>query len=63
MQLNSLNRDTVRTEMITIEIPDRLKNVVVSVIPAKLIPLGIPRCNCNQRFSPGTATFLENQFD
>ena len=25
------------------------KNVIVSVIWAKLIPVGIPRCNCNQR--------------
>ena len=41
--------------MITIEILDRLKvikNVIVSVIFAKLIPLGIPRCNCNQRRFP-----------
>ena len=43
---------TVRTEMITIQIPDRFKNEIVSVIFAKLIPLGIPRCNCNQRAFP-----------
>ena len=30
----------------------RLKNVIVSVIFAKLIRLGIPRCNCNQRVFP-----------
>ena len=38
--------------MITIQIPDRLKNVIVSVIFAKVIPLGVPRCNCNQRGFP-----------
>ena len=31
---------------------DRLKNVIVIVIFAKLIALGIPRCNCNQRVFP-----------
>ena len=38
--------------MITIKIPDRLKTVIVSVIFAKLIPLGIPRCNCNPEGFP-----------
>ena len=38
--------------MITIQIPDRLKHVVGSVIFAKLIPLGSPRCNCNQTVFP-----------
>ena len=32
--------------------PDRFKNVIVSVIFAKWIPLGIPRCNCNARVFP-----------
>ena len=44
-----IHTHTVRTEMITIKTPDRLKIVIVSVIFAKLILLGIPRCNCNQR--------------
>ena len=48
--------------MITMYIPDRLKNVIVSVSTAKLIPLGFPRRNCNQRVSPRTVTFLENEF-
>ena len=43
---------TVHTEMITIKIPDRLKNVIVSVIFAKWNPLGIPRCNCSPRVLP-----------
>ena len=43
---------TVRTEMITIKIPDRLKNVIVSAIFAQLVPLGIPKCNCNPRVFP-----------
>ena len=30
----------------------KIKNVVVSAICATLIPLGIPRCNCNQRIFP-----------
>ena len=48
----SFFQHTVRTKMITFKIPNRLKNVIVSVIFAKLIPLGIPRCNCNQRVFP-----------
>ena len=43
---------TVCTEMITFEIPDRLKNVIVSAISKKLIPRRIPRCNCNQTVFP-----------
>ena len=30
----------------------QIKNVIVSVTIAKLVPLGIPRCNCNQRVFP-----------
>ena len=48
--------------MIIVEIPDRFKYVIVSVNLKKLIPPGIPKCNCNQRVSPKTVTFLENQF-
>ena len=44
--------NTVRTEMITIEIPDRFKNAIVSAIFATFIPLGIPNCNCIQRVFP-----------
>ena len=33
--------------MITIQNPDRLKSVIVSVIFAEDIPLGIPNCNEN----------------
>ena len=54
---------TVRAEMITIETPDRLRNVIVSVIFAIAIPLGIPRCNSNSpAFSRGTVTVLGNEF-
>ena len=35
--------------MITFHILDRLKYVIASVSYARLVPLGIPRCNCNQR--------------
>ena len=37
--LENKHKKTVRTEMITIKIPDQLKNVIVSVILAILIPL------------------------
>ena len=48
----STGLQSIRTEMTTIQIPDRFKNVIVTVIFAKWIPLGIPRCNCNEGVFP-----------
>ena len=52
----NLRKGRDRTKMITIPItlliPDKSKYAIVSVISEKLIPLTIPRCNCNQRGFP-----------
>ena len=59
---NQTNRGVCRlSRMITMQVTDKLKGVIVSVIFAKAIPLGIPRCNCNQRGFPQEMSHLSGE--